>query len=101
MIESRQRTAADPATRTIPVRPYARNGVATLPPVSAQIARRLNAPQWLRGPLLPVASAAVAGVLLRAHILTGLLGIADSDEAVSGLVTRHFLDHPTRLPVFI
>jgi 4-amino-4-deoxy-L-arabinose transferase-like glycosyltransferase len=42
-----------------------------------------------------------AGAVLRGLILTSRFGIADSDEAVSGLVTRHLLDDPTSLPVFI
>ena len=43
----------------------------------------------------------LAGVALRAFILTDPIGTADSDEAVSGLVTRHFLSAPTGLPVFL
>jgi hypothetical protein len=48
-----------------------------------------------------IAAAALVGLALRAFILTHSLGIADSDEAISGLVTRHFLADPTSLPVFV
>lgn len=51
--------------------------------------------------MLVVATAVAVGLALRGFILTHSLGIADSDEAVSGLVTRHFLDDPGSLPVFI
>jgi 4-amino-4-deoxy-L-arabinose transferase-like glycosyltransferase len=48
-----------------------------------------------------VFTAFLVGLGMRILILTDSLGIADSDEAVSGLVTRHFLEDPTSLPVFI
>ena len=53
-----------------------------------------------RDPLLAavVASAVLAGVLLRIWILTSPLGALDADEAVVGLMARHVLDG--QIPVF-
>ncbi len=39
-----------------------------------------------------LAVAAVAGIALRIYILTGPLGMLESDEAVAGLIARHMLE---------
>jgi len=54
--------------------------------------------RWL---WVPATALLIAGVALRAFILTHSHGTADADEAVSGLITRHFVSHPTSLPVFM
>jgi Dolichyl-phosphate-mannose-protein mannosyltransferase len=50
----------------------------------------------LAWPLL-IGGAVVAGAALRAWILTGALGMAESDEAIVGLMARHTLDGEFRV----
>src|SRR4051812_10652439 len=45
-----------------------------------------------RGWRLLVAAGVLAGLALRLWMLTGRPGVLDSDEAIVGLMARHFLD---------
>jgi 4-amino-4-deoxy-L-arabinose transferase-like glycosyltransferase len=50
--------------------------------------------------VVAVVSAVAVGIGLRVFILTHSLGVLDSDEAITGLMARHFLDDPGSFQVF-
>ena len=51
--------------------------------------------------LAAIAAAVLFGVVLRVFVLTHELRVADSDEALTGLMARHFLDNSGGLTTFV